>query len=298
MINLEITTLRKPKGVSSWVAVGFLADGRPVGNCFSDKGFGVVWTDGEPQPLIVNGRKGSVKAVGPDWIAGSISQAGSRFRQAVVWWQEGLTFRPEIIGEAKKHTEALGVRLATPWQEKLISFVSSEVLVQNEPIEKLLDTTLIQVSDRGVCGYLNVSPGPLALVYDESEQVRFLPVPPGSASRAMATDSTTTVGSVMLISHFSTTTSIGRPALWRNGDLHILDERDGYACAVEGDLILGTVNWHENGRLFFEMVLWQGTEIIATLPGIAHTLSPSGQISGVHIDNYGYRGFVAALTGI
>ena len=112
MVNSNINLLKKPKGVSSWAALGFLADGRPVGNCFNDKGFGVVWTDGEPQPLIVNGRKGSVNAVGPDWIAGSISQAGSRFRQAVVWWQEGLTFRPEIIGEAKTHTEALGVRLA------------------------------------------------------------------------------------------------------------------------------------------------------------------------------------------
>jgi hypothetical protein len=113
MVNSNINLLKKPKGVNSWAALGFLADGRPVGNCFnSGGGFGVVWTDGEPQPLIVNGRKGSVNAVGPDWIAGSISQAGSRFRQAVVWCQEGLTFRPEIIGEAKKHTEALGVRLA------------------------------------------------------------------------------------------------------------------------------------------------------------------------------------------
>lgn len=298
MINLEVTTLRKPKGVSSWAAVGFLADGRPVGNCFSSSGFGVVWTDGEPQPLIVNDRKGHVKAVGSDWIAGSISQAGSRFRQAVVWWQEGLTFRPEIIGEAKKHTEALGVRLAMPWQEKLVSFNSPEVLIQNKPIEALQGATLSQVSDRGVCGYLNVYPGPLALVYDDSGQVSFLPTPPGSASRALATDSTTTVGSVILLSQYPIPGSIGRPALWRNGDMHILDERDGYACAIEGDCILGTVNWHENGRIFFEIVLWQGTKIIATLPGKAHALSPSGQISGVHVDDYGQRGFVAAIAGI
>jgi hypothetical protein len=46
------------------------------------------------------------------------------------------------------------------------------------------------------------------------------------------------------------------------------------------------------------MVLWQGTKIVATLPGKADALSPNGQISGVHVDVYGQRGFVTALTGI